>query len=209
MSKSGCDYTLGTMEAQCGVSLSKGIVKAYIANVADVTLTWGSTSTTYNVVTGIALAEGAKFTEVSDFRTARYDGSEKANSDGAYEGEFTKTFSFNFKSRSILGAQDVDALTKNPDGWIVIVQYGKDLGSAAFELFGAQTAAKVTATTANLGTTDELENTPTITMSCTESSYGVFFNSAASPATEAEAYAANLAAVAELVNPSEDDGGEG
>ena len=206
MSKSGCDYTLGALESACDTAYSKGVVKGSQIDKKDVTLTWGATATTYNVITGIALAEGATAKEIKDYRRARFDGSEKASSDGAYEGETQKTFGFNFKNRSILGAQDVDALTKNPDGWLVILQYGKDLGSAAFEVIGAQSAARVTSVNTSLSVEDELENTPTIQMQATEGQYATFFNSAGSSATEEEAYAANLAALAELVNPSEEEG---
>lgn len=208
MSKSGCDYALGDMLTECGKSLPKGVQKAYLLKYDDATFAFGATGTTYNVVTAITMATGTKAVEVPDFRVEPYANTAKNSADGTYEGQFTKVFGFNFKQADILGAQDVDALTKNGSAWAVILQRDKSLGSAAFEIFGAQNPMRVTSTAADYGKTNELENTPEITMETTEGMWGVFFNCAAAGSTEAEAYAANLAAVTALLTPAEEDGGE-
>ena len=205
MSKSGCDFALGELTSECGTSLAKGVVKAYFINRADATVAFGPTGTDYNVITSITLATGAKAVLVNDYRTERFADTAKGSASGVYGGEFSKTFSFNFRNVSILGAQDVDALAKNPDGWIVILQRDKSLGSAAFEVFGAMSPMRVAdnGVAANYGVNDDTQNSPIITFNCTEDYYGVFFNCAAGTATEAEAYAANLAAVTALLTAAE------
>lgn len=199
MAKNGCEFTLSSLKSECGKSLPKGIVKAYLIPYDKVSLTWGTAATTYNVVTAVILDENTKAVVVYDYRTSRFDGTQKANSDGTYEGQYTKTFSWNFKNVDYLGGQDVDALCKYAAGWLLILERDKGLGHSAFEIFGAQTPAKITSVSANYGVDDELENSPTLTLETTEGYWNVTLDTTESTKSDSDAYATNKTYVEQLV----------
>lgn len=199
MAKNGCDFTLSALTSECGKSLPKGIVKAYLLPYDKVSLTWGATATTYNVVTAVIPETGVTAAVVYDYRTSRFDGTQKANSDGTYEGQYTKTFSWNYKNVDYLGGQDVDALCKYAAGWLLILERDKGLGHSAFEIFGAQTPAKITSVSANYGVDDELENSPTLTLETTEGFWNVTLDTTGSSVADNEAYTTNKTYVEALV----------
>lgn len=203
MSKSGCDYTLASLESACGASYAKGVVKAYIVPAEVVTTNWGGSGDTYNQITAMVVATGAQAFTITDMRTARFDGTQKEFADSTYAGQFTKTFSFNYHAIGLSAAQDVDALCNHPDGWVLILQRDKTYGHNAFEVWGAQSPAKITAVSANYGTDDDLENTPTLTLECTEGVWGAFLDTSVSTDPDATAYATNLAYVEALLEVQE------
>lgn len=201
MSKTGCEYTLTSLESACGASFARGIVKAYIIPSEAATFTWGTDANDYNKITAVVLETGAQAYAITDLRSARFDGTQKEFADSTYAGQFTKTFSFNHHAIGLAAAQDVDALCNHSDGWIVILQRDKTHGHSAFEIWGAQAPAKITAAAANYGTDDELENTPTLTLECTEGVWGAFLDVALASDSDSAAFATNLAYIEALLTP--------
>lgn len=201
MSKSGCDYTLTSLESACGASYARGVVKAYVLPSEVATFTWGTGADDYNRISALILETGVQAFVITDLRSARFDGTQKEFADSTYAGQFTKTFSFNHHAIGLSAAQEVDALCNHPDGWVVILQRDKTHGHSAFEVWGAQAPAKITAVSANYGTDDELENTPTLTLECTEGVWGAFLDVAQTTDSDAVAYAANLSYVEALLTP--------